>query len=392
MISDRPETRRQPAPDREPRSPRATGHPRERVPVTALAVFVVAMSAATTIAQPAAASATKAPLIEAVDAIGITVGDLDRSIAFYRDDLSFAVAHEEESSGPALEQLTGVFGAHVRSARLTLGEQAIVLTQFLTPRGRPAPPDGHSNDRSFQHVAIVVADMDRAYQQLRQHRVRFVSTEPQTLPAWNKGAAGIKAFYFADPDDHTLELIWFPAGKGDPRWQQRAGSAGSAGSTTTGGVAGAAEPLSQLFLGIDHTAIAVGDTERSLRFYRDTLGLRVAGASENYGTEQEHLNAVFGAHLRITALRAKGGPGIELLEYLSPRDGRPAPADLHANDLAHWQTVLHARDLPLALVTAIAAGATDAPGRTTDFADAANRIKQAALINDPDGHGLLMAR
>jgi len=52
-----------------------------------------------------------------------------------------------------------------------------------------------------------------------------------------------------------------------------------------------------------------------MRFYRDTLGLRAARESENYGTEQEHLNNVFGARLRITGLRATDGPGIELLEY-----------------------------------------------------------------------------
>ena len=39
------------------------------------------------------------------------------------------------------------------------------------------------------------------------------------------------------------------------------------------------------------------------------------------------------------------GPGIELLEYLAPRDGRPAPADLRANDIAHWQTTLVAEGL-----------------------------------------------
>ena len=77
------------------------------------------------------------------------------------------------------------------------------------------------------------------------------------------------------------------------------------------------------------------------------LGLRVAGESENYGIEQEHLNNVFGARLRITALRAPPGPGIELLEYLAPRDGRPTPADLRANDLAHWQTTLR-RERPVA--------------------------------------------
>ena len=127
-------------------------------------------------------------------------------------------------------------------------------------------------------------------------KVQFVSTGPQRLPDWNIGAAGIKAFYFQDPDRHNLEVISFPPGKGDPRWQEK---------------------TNKLFLGIDHTAITVAQTDASLRFYSDLLGFRKAGESENYGTEQEHLNQIFGAHLRITAMRAMSGPGIEFLEYLS---------------------------------------------------------------------------
>src|SRR5437762_4842351 len=73
--------------------------------------------------------------------------------------------------------------------------------------------------------------------------------------------------------------------------------------------------------------------------------MRVAGESENYGTEQEHLNNVFGARLRITALRAAAGPGIEFLEYLTPRDGRPIPADEHANDVVYRETILIALDV-----------------------------------------------
>jgi hypothetical protein len=45
----------------------------------------------------------------------------------------------------------------------------------------------------------------------------------------------------------------------------------------------------------------------SAPYYRDRLGLRVAGESGNHGTEQERLNNVPGAHLRITALRAEEG-------------------------------------------------------------------------------------
>lgn len=139
----------------------------------------------------------------------------------------------------------------------------------------------------------------------------------------DKNAGGIKAFYFRDPDRHYLEILQFPAGKGEAKWQRK----------------------DQLFLGIDRTAIVVSHTESSLKFYQDVLGLKVAGTSENYGTEQEHLNNVFGARLRITGLRAPGGgPGIELLEYLSPQDGRPYPADERANDLFHWQTTLTVAD------------------------------------------------
>jgi hypothetical protein len=66
--------------------------------------------------------------------------------------------------------------------------------------------------------------------------------------------------------------------------------------------------------------------------------MEVAGESENYGPEQERLNNVFGARLHITALRAASGPGVEFLEYLTPRDGRSFPPDEQANDLIHWQT------------------------------------------------------
>ncbi len=93
----------------------------------------------------------------------------------------------------------------------------------LTSKGRPIPQDSRSLDHWFQHIAIVVRDMDQAYEKLRRNKVKHVSTAPQTLPAWNKDAGGIKAFYFRDPEDHVLEIIWFPPGKGSPKWQRAAG-------------------------------------------------------------------------------------------------------------------------------------------------------------------------
>src|SRR5258708_38372380 len=79
------------------------------------------------------------PLVTAVDSIGLTVSDLDRSVEFYSKILSFEKVAEFESEGPAYEHLEGVFGLHNRTARLRLGDEFIELTEYLAPQGRPAP-------------------------------------------------------------------------------------------------------------------------------------------------------------------------------------------------------------------------------------------------------------
>ena len=308
-----------------------------------------------------------AQLVKSVDAVGITVSDIDRSVEFFSKVLSFEKVSDIEVMGSEYERLQGVFGARMRIVRMRLGEEFIDLTEYLTPRGRPIPVDSRSNDQWFQHIAIVVSDMDRAYQQLRANKVQHTSTGPQRIPDWNKAAAGIKAFYFKDPDGHNLELIYFPSGKGNPKWQQSNG---------------------RLFLGIDHTAITVSDTARSLDFYRDVLGMKLAGESENYGTEQEHLNNVFASRVRISGLKAPSGFGIEFLDYLTPRDGRPMPPDTRANDLWHWQTAIRVARADAAADKLKSARARFVSPGVTTIPDRALGIAKGFIVRDPDGHGL----
>ena len=149
-------------------------------------------------------------LLEGVESVGMTVADMDRSIEFFSKVLSFEKVADVEVWGSDYERLQGVFGLRMRVVRMRLGDEFIELTEYLAPKGRPIPVDTRSYDRWFQHIAIIVNDMDRAYQWLRGHKVAHASTGPQTLPAWNKNAAGIKAFYFKDPDGHYLEILQFP--------------------------------------------------------------------------------------------------------------------------------------------------------------------------------------
>lgn len=307
--------------------------------------------------------------VKKVDAVGITVSNMERSIAFYHDVLGFKKINDREVYGSEHESLQGIFGLRMRIVRMQLGDESIELTDYLTSGGRSIPEDAKSNDLIFQHIAIVVSDMDKAYQQLRKRMVMHVSTGPQTIPASNVAAAGIKAFYFHDPDMHNLELIYFPKGKGQPKWQQANG---------------------RLFLGIDHTAIGVSNTDSSLHFYESLLGIARKGDSWNMGMEQAHLNFVEGASLHITGLRAGGGPGIEFLQYLQPGPGKPYPADSRTDDIWHWQTIMVVTDAekmyrqfsnsPYKLVSKNLVQLRSADGRQT----------RAFIVRDNDGHAVLL--
>ena len=262
------------------------------------------------------------PAVDAVSHVAVPVTQLDRAVSFY-EALDFVREDGRAADGAA--------------ARMRLGREHIVLRQVS---GRPVPAQSRSNDLWFQHLAIVVSDIDRAYDIVLRAGAVPISAGPQLLPAWNPNAGGIRAVYFRDPDQHPLELIQFPAAKGEPRWQER----------------------DRLFLGIDHTAIAASDTDRSLAFYRDRLRLRIVGTSENWGPEQEKLSGVPGAHVRITTLRATDGPGIELLHYLAPRDGSPLPPDTGPDDLWSTAIVLRSAGLP----------------------------SQSETLSDPDGHAVCL--
>lgn len=309
-----------------------------------------------------------AQVVERVASVTITVSDMDRALDFYTGVLPFEIVSDLEVHGRAYERLFGVFGLRLRVTRLRLGKEEIELIDFLAPEGRPNPIDSRSNDEWFQHIAIIVRDMDDAYAHLRRHNVRHASAGPQVLPDWNPEAGGIAAFYFRDPDGNHLEILQFPPDKGDPRWH---------------------EPTDELFLGIDHTAIVVRETDRSLAFFRDALGMTVQGVSENYGIEQERLNNVFGARLSIASLAAASGLAVEFLEYLAPPTGRPVPVDTKSNDLWHWHIGMETDDIEALEAKLREVGATFVSPGVIAMPDDELALGLALMTRSPTGHAVL---
>lgn len=314
---------------------------------------------------------TAAKVLE-IAMIGFTVSDLDRAVSFYEHVLGFKKVAETQVRGEAYDTLSGVVASSMRIAHLRLGEQTLELTEYLSHDGRPIPMPWRGNDLWFQHAAIVVGDMEKAYEQLRRHRVGQISIEPQTIPETNVAAAGIIALKFCDPDNHALELIWFPADKGSEHWRR---------------------PTDRLFLGIDHTAITVSNTEQSLKFYREVLGLRLGGATLNTGITQERLDGVPNPRVRVTAVMPETSPPfIEFLQYEIPPDGRPIPPDTTATDLWHWQTSLVVDDVAAAAKALRAAGVRFVSPDVVTVPNTQLGFSRAIMVRDPDAHAMRLVQ
>ncbi len=291
----------------------------------------------------------------------LPVSDPVRLAAFYRDALGFTVLGTRNRGGEGFARATATPGARAEVTTLRLGGQHLELERHLTP-ARPYPAGSRSQDLWFQHVAIIVADMDAACRRLRGVGCVAISLDgPQRLP---ESSGGVLAFKFRDPDGHPLELLQFPAGREPDAWR----------------TAAAARDPAEPCLGLDHSAIGVADAAASARFYAATLGLAKAKAGVNTGSAQHRLDDAADPVVDVVAMTpAAAPPHVELLGYRAPSDGRPMPADATAADIVAARLVLEVARLDEPALRAagarfVSAGVVDGDeGRT-------------AFVRDPDGH------
>lgn len=276
-------------------------------------------------------------MLAALSRFSLTSADAESLAVFYETALGCRRLQVQRHEGRRFEQLMNVRGG-ARAVTLALGAQTLELLQFDEP-GQAYPGGGSASDLSFQHFAILVTDMQAAFRQLAATPgwTAISRDGPQRLP---QSSGGVTAFKFRDPEGHPLELLAMP-------------------------VPVAPDPATcGLWCGIDHSAISVSDTMRSVAFYEE-LGLRLKATSYNHGMEQARLDDVEAPNLEVTALSPRSGkPHLELLCYRrpKPRSG-PTPAN---NDLIATRLVFQ-REL---------AANSAAPG--------------SVHCLDPDGHHLIV--
>lgn len=318
-------------------------------------------------AAGAASGSTTGSAATRISGVSLTSADADALAAFY-EALGFTRGGVELRGGPAFARLTSLPGAEARVILLTLGRERLELVSFAEA-GRPYPRERASNDPWFQHFAIVVASMEAAYARLRDCAgwTPITRSAPQRLP---ERSGGVAAFKFRDPEGHPLELLEFPEDRLPPVWRARLDEQRRGVPTP--------------FLGIDHSAIVVASSSRSIEFYA-RLGFAHAGGSFNQGAEQAALDDLSQPEVEVTALAPSAPPPhLELLCYRAP-PVREAAREASESSAPERPLRLESSPLPLAS-NDIAATRLLLEVDGVREAD----ITAGTMVHDPDGHAWML--
>ncbi|MDS0260255.1 VOC family protein [Haloarcula sp. S1CR25-12] len=127
----------------------------------------------------------------------VTVSNLDRAVAFYRDTLGLDVLSEFSVGGDGFETGVGIDGASAEFVHMDAGDARIELVEY-TPEG-DSRSEGRLNQPGATHLGLEVADLDSVYESL-PNGVETVA-EPQTTES------GTRILFVRDPDGTLVELL-----------------------------------------------------------------------------------------------------------------------------------------------------------------------------------------
>ena len=145
--------------------------------------------------------------VNILDHVSVTVSDMDRSLAFYRDMLGLKEVERHRLEGEGISKMAGKDNVVMQVVRLVAPETEgieIDLQQYLEPEGRVS--DVKLGDVRHSHICFGVPNMAQAYEDLSAKGVNFIS-EPVSF---DLGWAIVHVVFFEDPDGYVLELMQVP--------------------------------------------------------------------------------------------------------------------------------------------------------------------------------------
>jgi glyoxylase I family protein len=151
-------------------------------------------------------STRKSFRVIAADHTGITVSNLERSLAFWRDVLGFELSHRAHQTSELASEITGVPGAEISLAVLKAPGHKIELLEYHAPPDRKHV-DLRPCDVGSAHVALTVDNLDAVLDAMASSGWKAAG-KPQTLQSGPN--AGKRVVYVHDPDGTIIEFMQLP--------------------------------------------------------------------------------------------------------------------------------------------------------------------------------------
>ncbi len=231
---------------------------------------------------------------------GMTIANLERSLAFYRFTLGITRFHTQVADQPYLADVTGLPGCSLRIGFGQVeGDTAVIeMLEYAHPKGQRAGVQFGSV--GSPHVCWEVDRLSAACERLGAADVKFLAPPSVIEEGPWKGA---HAAFLLDPDGLLVELV------------EAAGSSGNTGRLVR----------------MAHTGFVVRDLEVALRFLKDSLGLTLIDRHEGESSYLRHVGRLDDAYLRAAWLAVPNtGYALELWELRSPR---LPPADMFPSNI-----------------------------------------------------------
>ena len=136
-----------------------------------------------------------------------TVSNLERTLAFFRDGLGFAVTSRAPRDPATIERIVGVKGADIEVAYVRGPGHSLELIEYKGPRDK-GKVAARPCDTGFAHIAFDVRNIEAAIAAAEPYGV--VPIAPPVLLTRGGPNAGSKVVYLRDPDGITIEFIERP--------------------------------------------------------------------------------------------------------------------------------------------------------------------------------------
>mgnify|MGYP002336436645 CR=1 FL=1 len=145
--------------------------------------------------------------VTVLDHVAVTVSDMERSLAFYRDLLGLQEVERHRLEGATISTMAGKPRVVMQVVRLAPREMPGVLLdlqQYLAPPGRVS--DAKLGDAAHAHICFGVPDLAAAYRDLSARGVEFVSAPVSFDLEWGS----VHVVFLKDPDGFIVELMQAP--------------------------------------------------------------------------------------------------------------------------------------------------------------------------------------